>query len=632
MNFLIRFLDWFRRFASAHEPAAAPPHAEDAAVHAPPVSAIAGAADPATFWPTSLAHLGRPYDAGGEFITVAEVNEAPVGGLEGYRKSTVALVPLADVDEVLNSTAATGWDVDSHGPHPIVDEKAPPHRSGFWMAGLRRKDRYEPLVNSWRGSDTDVLLPDNNLLMVFGLVPRRTGDFQMAWDDPSGPVYDVVRVSMISDHQLPKVQRQRAVVEVRRDYLLEYCHIKKAAAVAFYYEQRHSQRDPLFAQAMAGKEHEDFHLPGRLLNLQVMRDFDTGELSQFSQVWGRRLVLPHGERRVIDVDDPALVWPDHEEPMTLQRAGRTHVMGYVRDEVLRAYERRPVFSIHPVSGAVSYRGQWAVSFCHRVGRNHIALELKKLYEGNPPAVIEHWHRFAVSETAAHADREAHGDRNMGVRAEDLVRAYLHLTSTLAALGDELGLSFSQADVGVYDTPAVDYQGWWTFDELSKLSDVALPNLTLSEFLDRAVEVVVFLELLKEAPLRNIAVSAGLHKKQLEGFRTLKLLGTLSQLATICKQSGHQWPADVGHVVGDWDKDMRVQAMRRLFSLNQLRQKGSHRNDAGFAESLAGDLRAFGVDLGGQAAGWGTAVDALYDGLAEDLNALAVLLAPGTTMP
>lgn len=628
MNFFRRLRDMLRRHAVAPEPAVSGPQRDDRAIDVPPMSEVPGSVAPASFWPDALSHRARPYDAGGEYITIAEISEAPIRGLKGYIKSTVALVPVADVDELLGSTAGAGWEVDAHGPLPIVDKDGPPHRSGFWVEGLRREDRYEPLVNAWRGSDTDVLVPDNNLLMVFGLVPRRTGEFQMSWDDPHGPVYDVVRATMVSDHQLAEEQRQRAVVEVRRDYLLDYCWIKKAAAVAFYYEQRWSQGDSAFTQAMAGRDHEDFNLPGRLLNLQVSQHSDNGGSRQLSQVWGRQLVLPQGEKRVIDVDDPELTWPDHEGPMTLQRASQRHLMGYVRDEVLRDYQRRSVFQIHPHTGGVSYRGQWSVGFCHRVGRDHIALELKKLYEGNPPAVIEHWHRYAVHEATAHADRDAHSNRNIADRAEGLVRAYLRLTSTLAQLGDGLGLSFSQSDVGGYDTAAVDYQGWWTVDEFSRLSDVAALNMTLSDFLDRAVEVVVVLESLREAPLRNIIVKAGIEKKQLSEFRTLKLLGTLSQLATICKQSGYNWPTDVSHVVNGWDKDLRVPAMRRLFSLNQLRQKGSHRNETGFAASLTGDLKAFGIDPGNQAAGWGMAVDILYDGLIDDLNALSDLFAEG----
>lgn len=68
-------------------------------------------------------------------------------------------------------------------------------------------------------------------------------------------------------------------------------------------------------------------------------------------------------------------------------------------------------------------------------------------------------------------------------------------------------------------------------------------------------------------------------------------------------------------------------MARLFSLNQLRQKAAHRTGAGFAAFLAADLKTFGIDQTKQVAGWGTAVDAMYDGLIDDLVSLSKLLKP-----
>jgi hypothetical protein len=595
-----------------------------------PLSAVPGVDDPATYWPASLAHLAMPYDtAGSEYINIAEISEAPWHGFDGYRKVAVALVPLAMVSEVLASTAATGHEVQSHGPLPIVDDDGTPHRSGFWIGGIRREDRFEPLVNAWRGSDTDVLVPDNNLLMVFGLVPRHIGESQISWDDLHRPVYDVVRTSSVSDHQRPKEHRQRAFVEIRRDYLLEYCRIKHAAAVAFYFEQRWSHDDATLDRALDGRTNEDFHLPGRLLNLQLHRGQANAPQRQLAQVWGRRIVLPRGERRVIEVDDPALVWPDHAGAMTLQRASREHLMAYVSDHVLVDYENRPAFRIHPNTGGVSYRGQWSVSNCHRIGRNHIALELKKLYEGSPSTVIEHWHKYAVLEAHAKADRDANGNTHIATRAEQLVAAFLAVTHTLAELADQLGLSFTQTDIGVYDRADVEYRGWWTIEGLSALANVVPMSVTVGDFLDRSVAVVILLESIQQAPLRNIVLTLGLDRKHVADFKSMKLLAALCQLALLCKDSGHRWPVDASHVVVGWNKEQRVPALRRLFAVNQLRQKAAHRTGADFAASLAVDLGAFGIEPGAQAAGWGHAVDALYDGLIEDFRCIAALLSANT---
>jgi hypothetical protein len=557
-------------------------------------------------------------------VTIGEISEAPEAGYVGYRKVSVALVPHALLESVIHSTTATGFEVRSHGPLPIIDDDDAPQRSGFWVDGIESGTQFEPLINSWRGSDTDVLIPENNLLMVFGLVPRQIGEHEMSWDDPHSPVYDVIRVSAVSDHQRSKELRQRAYVEIRRDYLLDYCRIKQCAAVAFYYEQRWSDEDADFDRIIGARRSADFNLPGRLLNLQVQPQ-RTGR--QFAQVWGRRLVVPRGERKVIEVDDPQLVWPDHPGAMSMARASHEHLFAYVRDELLQEYENRPEFEIHPLSGAVSYRGQWSVSFCSRMGREHIAVELKKLYEGSRYEVVEHWHQFAVPRAIAESELSRNGDRNIGVRAQELVYSYLAITEALAKVVEQLGLSFDQRDIGVYDSQDVNYRGWWTFAELGSLSNVVPSTITLERFLDRTIGVVKFWESLKEAPLRNALLRVGVDKAQLASLRTMKLLAALCQIATVCKEGGYRWPEDSTVVLQSWDKDLRIPSLKRLFAINQLRLKAAHRTGAGFSASLAEDLKAFGIAPAAQAAGWGLALDVVYDRLIEDFTEIAKILTP-----
>lgn len=600
---------------------------KSAAVDPPAVSAVPGAADPASFWPASLAHLALAYDdAGSAYVTVAEISELPHAGFIGYRTTSVALVPLDAVEETLGSTAPTGHRVESHGPLPIVEDHGPPHRSGFWMAGLGRDDRFEPVVNSWRGGDVDVLLPDTSLLMVFGLVPRSTGDSEVSWDDPHGPVYDVVRVSPVSDHQRPKEERQRAFVQIRRDYLLEYCRIKQSAAVAFYYEQRRSHEDAAFSAALSGSDNVDFHLPGRLLNLRIDRYAAAGE-RQVAQVWGRRMAVPRGERKIFLDEHPPLVWPDHPGEMSRDRAGREDPTVYISDQVLREYEGRTEFVIFPSSGGVSYRGQWSVTDCHRYGRNHISVSLRKLYEGCPSGVIEHWHRFAVPHAVARADHLANGPRHIGNRAEDLVAAHLKLTQAAAQLAERLDLSFEEIEIGGVSTQDVEYRGWWSIPALISLGNVVHPAIPLDGFLDRALRIAILWEEIQQAPLRNIVRKLGIAPKAMPAGGSLKLLGTLCQLATIARESGYRWPEDAEHFLANWNSETRLPIMRRLFSLNQLRQKAAHRTGNDFAATLASDLDSFGIKLAAHAAGWGGAVDQLYDTLTSDLTVIAKLLSP-----
>ncbi len=68
---------------------------------------------------------------------------------------------------------------------------------------------------------------------------------------------------------------------------------------------------------------------------------------------------------------------------------------YVSDEVLSKYESDDDYEVYPKSGSVSYGNQWSVTYCERIGRNAIKIEIKKLYEGNSYEVIDYWNKFSI---------------------------------------------------------------------------------------------------------------------------------------------------------------------------------------------------------------------------------------------
>ena len=60
-------------------------------------------------------------------------------------------------------------------------------------------------------------------------------------------------------------------------------------------------------------------------------------------------------------------------------------------------------------------------------------------------------------------------------------------------------------------------------------------------------------------------------------------------------------------------------MEKLFALNDLRQLADHRTRTGRREKLNNALRIFGLNPAEYAAGWGLALDAVYDGVVETLE-------------
>ena len=148
--------------------------------------------------------------------------------------------------------------------------------------------------------------------------------------------------------------------------------------------------------------------------------------NQVSQVWGCALLLRPAGRPISTSPEVELTWPGRETPV--RGTGRSAQFGhcesaYVRDEVLMDYEKRGEFEIQPEDGFVGYGGRWSVSFCRRMSRNFLELELRKLYEGAPFEVIRHYQKFATSEALADRDAEENGRRHVGMRAKDLINSF-----------------------------------------------------------------------------------------------------------------------------------------------------------------------------------------------------------------
>ncbi|APR03161.1 hypothetical protein [Thauera chlorobenzoica] len=577
------------------------------------------------YWPKAVQHLREPYDNRiSDHVVVAEINEAPQNGYKGLRLVRTALVPLEVVDEVLSAPGGIGYEVRSWGPVPCVGE-GQVYETSFWIDGRKGKnERFQTIINSWSYHDREVILPDNVLLMTYGLTPRHLNDGTVCWDDPRGPVYDVLRVKSHVNHG-DKKDNPLGLITIRREYLEDFCHLKNCAAVAVYYEERFSSEDDSFVAVLKGQEGDQFELPGRLLGMAVLNDKYHSLAPQMSRVWGARLILIPRSRPVTDATDPELTWPDDTEPMNYQRAAAKWVYGHIRDEVLLEYEAHPEYRIHPESGGVSYSGWWGTARTYRVGRNHIRIELKQLYEGCPPHVISHWHRYSVQESVAEHDRVTHGNRNIAIRAKDVLDAYLTLTANLAYLSDQIGMNYTQDDIGVLSTEEVAYRGWWSFEVMRPLFAVAPIAASREQFLDRAVSLFKLLELLKPAPLRAMARQLGVPKEQIKEFASLKLLACVCQLATISLGQGLALTEDADVVVPQWNPKTELPELRTLFALNGLRSSQAHTPGAEREAKISSGAAVFGIDVTATTTGWGYAIDALYDRLTDSLLASARLI-------
>ena len=291
------------------------------------------------FWPGSLAHLGEPLLAPtDDYVTIACVSSEPVRGYEGARQLYTALIPYANLQGVLSHEGGIGWRVECGGPYPSVPKEGG-YKGDFWIEGVR-DERYEAVAQAWTHHNEVVLVPDNDLLACYGLIPRSLKDGTLVWDDPCKPVYDVVRVRPLSHYQFPKGYTP-AGVEIRREYLEDYLSLKGCAAVAVFYEERYSSNEPIFDAALGSEKFVEARLSGRLLELKRVDPTGPEGHTQLSRVWGCRLLMePHG-RPVSEESEAVLEWPDLG-PVDPAHPPRMEEV-YVSDCVLKDYESREQF-------------------------------------------------------------------------------------------------------------------------------------------------------------------------------------------------------------------------------------------------------------------------------------------------
>jgi hypothetical protein len=151
------------------------------------------------------------------------------------------------------------------------------------------------------------------------------------------------------------------------------------------------------------------------------------------------------------------------------------------------------------------------------------------------------------------------------------------------------------------------------------------NATQDQFLARSVILFKVLEQLKRAPLRNLVLKLGVPRDQVKDFGELKLVGTLLQICVLAREHGYDIEKDAAAIAAIWDTKKLLPEMNRIFALNGLRVLAAHAAGAEKDKKLADGAMVFGIDVASTMTGWGFAMDAMYDGLAADLNAVAAIL-------
>ncbi len=562
-----------------------------------------------SWWPTPLAHIPGMNFLVDDMVTVAELSDGAQSG--STRDVFLAMLDLDDAQHLLDGN---------------------PKFSYFPGCGLILEENeieMEPLAIRWEaGANNYVQVPSQHFLRSFRLVPRPV-DSVVFWDDLAKPQRDIVRAEMVSKYDYPNTER--AAIQIRRDYLLEYADKTNRAIVALWYEWNSGPNLDANGKPYTKKDFGDFLLPGRMVGLKRdMTDRDT----VIAEFWGFRPVyLPKVTQDISSTHDelPSLLWPGIKEPVSRDTYNAFELQGklvYVQDSVLDVYEEHPeTYTVHPDTGGVSYAGQWSVSYCHRCERNLIALEVKKLYEGAPGDVIRHWYKHAVPPPSKARRNVA----NVATRSHRIVSGLLSLGEALSELSTLSGMvSIAAKEFVGLDGDALRRTWWYHHNDIRPITRRIPIDMGKHAFLDRCEFLAkLLIEGLNERNLRRLLIGLGMLTEETNGLRTLKLLDRVLQSALVARESGL-------HVVEN--RDLIQERYREkqatlndgeflpspaafLFTLYDVRTKlAAHRG--GKDEELLSFLGISGAHV---ASGWGKQMDVVYDLAGETLEASAQVI-------
>lgn len=579
--------------------------------------------DLSEWWPELLSEIQSENPLAEEYVTAARVQDP--WGEEGYQKIYTALIPPELINDVLKYPGGIGVDINTDYPEP--DRPVIPSFR-IWGGDLK-PEGFEPLIYAWESNLKRVLWPSPGFLMTYGLIPR-WGKYEdeelIHWDDLARPCHNVVTAKPVTQHAFAKPCNSE--IKILKEYLEDYVTSRNLHLVQVLYAYRFGFISKNTRQILNtyGEFYEKF--PGRALQLRLT-DYKGYEVS--ASVWLVRQIIAPGKAPISEKrwDYEELIWPGIREPVTKNSSWlKLPNEVYIRDTVLAKYEGHDNFEIIPELGSVSCGGQWSVGYCRRAGRDLIAVELRKLYEGVRSEVVKHWHEHAVEVPDKNKLR---GQKNIASRTKRIVYSLVQLGGTLSSLHNKIkGTTCSSKDFVSLDRETLDYYGWWKNKEAEKAARHAPLNMNLEEFLKRAkILSNLIVENFSEKHFRKIAEALGSEEEEIKELKSIKLLVRIVELSEIAIESGLKLPRDYDEINGRRQSMTSKPDIEIIGVLNDLRILDAHK--AGESNNtIKNALRKLNMTSSMVASGWGIALDQLYDQVGAAIESSANLIIILTT--
>jgi len=444
-----------------------------------------------------------------EVVTIAEIFSEDKNGLVRTYDSNTALISPALINKIR----------PSHINVPVNSNNTSAPLFSLYISPSSGLRKAEPLAVSWNSGNHIALVPNQNFLSSFKLIPRLTSDVTV-WDDLSRPRYDIIENKPLSKYEFPHYSP--AFVKIHADYLNEYLIFRKKAAVKIFQDIRDVEINEDILTLLAGKKyfiHETKQYEVRINKLSHKENIARIEINGF-QVLFNGTDLEEEPNESLPMGH---YWKGIEGLVTEHRARHELPFQYVfvSDDVLGKYEEDDDFEVWPESGGVRYGIHWAVSDCERVGKNTIRIELKKLYEGTPWEVISLWNKFSIDPSTINPNEE-----NIVEKAERLIRKYFIFGKLLSDVVNKIcDFDTCPAQLIGLEGKSVEYHGLTQHPDIKPITNHVNPDVfSQSQFITRCKFLNALIsENLQERQLRKVVQKLGFPDDEIKSFRSLKLL-------------------------------------------------------------------------------------------------------------
>lgn len=504
----------------------------------------------------------------GEHITVAELKTIDKNGMKETIDINAALVSPSLISKIKPSHVNPY--VNLSGAYYREDYEYKPSFS-LYLSKSSGLSKAEPLVVSWCSGNHTTFMIDQGFLSAFKLSPRLLED-EILWDDLKEPEYDVVKIKPLSEYDFPT--HSEANVKVKKDYLEIYLSFRKKVAVQVFTIKRDIVIDEEISTLLKNKKYfiEEF----KQFEIRLNR-FDHKEDIARLEINGFKVLLENSENNQEEETVTGHYWKGIDGLVTEWRA--RHEMPfeyvYVSDKVLAVYEADEDYEVHPLSGSVSYRNQWAVTHCDRVGKNAIKIDIKKLYEGNRYTVIDYWNKFSI-----HPSEIIEGE-NIAEKAEHLTRKFFLFGRIFTGLFNHLfELNYSAKDLIGLDEEHIEYTGWSEFPEFNAIAQhIDLKSFSKEQFISRCKKLYILLgENLQEKPLRKIVNMLEFPVSITKEFRSIKLLELIIAYLKISDESGLHPVDNMETLVERVLEIKKFNELIELSAVNSIRQLDAHKTN------------------------------------------------------